>query len=64
MFERFSVRVAPLTTRAAQYGPVAPACCNACRTCTTTNLVGLVLGGATVAALAVGRLGRRIAGRS
>jgi hypothetical protein len=63
MLRRLSVRVAPLTSRAAEYAPLAPACCNVCRTCTTTNVVGLVLGGATVAALGVGRFAKRIVGR-
>jgi hypothetical protein len=63
MLKRLSVRVAPLTTRAAEYAPMTPACCNVCRTCTTTNIVGLLLGGATVGALGVGRFARRIARR-
>ncbi len=39
------MRTLPVVNRAADYAPVAPACCNACRTCTTTNLVGLITGG-------------------
>jgi hypothetical protein len=39
--------MAPITNRTAEYAPAAPACCNVCRTCTTQNVVGLVLGGAT-----------------
>jgi enterochelin esterase-like enzyme len=53
MLERLSVRLAPLTTRANELAPVAPACCNVCRTCTTTNIVGLALGGLSALALAV-----------
>jgi hypothetical protein len=53
MLERLSVRMAPLTTRASDLAPVAPACCNVCRTCTTTNVVGLALGGLSALALAV-----------
>jgi hypothetical protein len=62
MLQRLSVRMAPITTRAAEYGPAVPACCNACRTCTTTNVVGLMLGGLTVAGIAVGSFAKRIAG--
>jgi hypothetical protein len=62
MLQRLSLRIAPIANRAAEYGPAAPACCNVCRTCTTTNLVGLAIGGVTVAALAVSRLVRRIFG--
>lgn len=54
--------MAPITSRAAEYGPVAPVCCNVCRTCTTTNIVGLALGGITVGALAVGRVVKRAVG--
>lgn len=53
--------MAPITNRAADYAPIAPACCNACRTCTTTNVVGLILGGAAALGVGVGRLARRIA---
>jgi hypothetical protein len=64
VIRRLSVRLAPVTTRAAEYAPMAPTCCNVCRTCTTTNVVGLVVGGATVAALAVGRIAKRAFTRS
>jgi hypothetical protein len=49
-----------VTNRAAEYGPAVPACCNVCRTCTTTNLVGLAVGGVTVAGVAAARFLRRI----
>jgi hypothetical protein len=62
--QRLSVRVAPITNRAAEYGPAVPACCNVCRTCTTTNLVGLALGGLTFAAVAVAGFARRVTGRA
>lgn len=35
-------RMAQATSRYADLAPVVPACCNACRTCTTTNVIGLV----------------------
>lgn len=35
---------------------MAPACCNVCRTCTTTNIVGLALGGLTAAGVTLRRL--------
>jgi hypothetical protein len=60
MLQRLSVRVAPITNRAAEYGPAAPACCNVCRTCTTTNLVGLAIGALTIAGVGLGRVARRI----
>jgi hypothetical protein len=64
MLERVSVRMAPITNRAADYGPTVPVCCNVCRTCTTTNVVALAMGGATVAALAVARFAERIIRRA
>ena len=60
MLRRLSVRMAPITNRAAEYAPMAPACCNVCRTCTTTNVVGLALGGVTVAAVGVARFAKQI----
>ena len=51
---------------AAKYGdqaPMAAVCCNACRTCTTTNLLALATGMGLGAFYAVGRFGRRLARR-
>jgi hypothetical protein len=38
---------------------MATACCNACRTCVSSNLVGLAIGGAAALAAAVKRLALR-----
>ena len=49
---------------AAKYGdqaPMAAVCCNACRTCTTTNLLALAMGAGLGGLYAVGRFARRIA---
>ena len=59
MLRQLSVRIAPVTSRAADFAPVAPACCNVCRTCTATNLVGLVLGGFAALATAARQFLRR-----
>jgi hypothetical protein len=53
--------MAPLTNRAADYAPMAPVCCNVCRTCTTQNFVGLALGGATALGLGVAAAVKRVA---
>jgi hypothetical protein len=50
----------PVLNRASDFAPVAPACCNVCRTCVSTNLIGLATGGAVALAAAV----QRFAGRS
>jgi hypothetical protein len=60
MIRRLTVRAAPITNRAAEYAPMAPACCNVCRTCTTTNVVGLGLGLLAAAGAALGRLTERL----
>jgi hypothetical protein len=47
---------------AAKYGdqaPMAAVCCNACRTCTTTNLLALASGVGLGALYAVGRFAKR-----
>jgi hypothetical protein len=52
---------------AARYGdqaPMAAVCCNACRTCTTTNLLALGMGAGLGAIYAVGRFGKRLVGRT
>ena len=48
---------------AAKYGEVAPTatvCCNACRTCVQTNLLGVVMAGIAAAGVGVTRLARRV----
>ncbi|HEV8687622.1 MAG TPA: hypothetical protein VGQ84_10125 [Gaiellaceae bacterium] len=57
MLERVTARTLPVVNRAAEYAPVAPACCNACRTCATTNVLGLITGGAIALVGALRRFG-------
>jgi hypothetical protein len=64
MLTRLSIKAAPVTNRLADYGPAVPACCNVCRTCTTTNLVGLALGGITAAAVGIVAVARRLFGNA
>ena len=52
---------------ATKYGDQAPmvaVCCNACRTCTTTNLLALATGAGLGAVYAAGRFGRRLVTRA
>jgi hypothetical protein len=58
VLRKLSVRAAPVTNRAAEYAPMAPACCNVCRTCTTTNVIGLATAGIVAAAAAARRFVR------
>jgi hypothetical protein len=63
MLERTQVRLLPVVNRAADHAPVLPACCNVCRTCTTTNMIGLATGGVLALAYGFARFARRVAGR-
>jgi predicted RNA methylase len=55
----------PAVARAARddQAPMAAVCCNACRTCTTTNLLALTIGAGLGAVYAVGRFARRVVTR-
>jgi hypothetical protein len=51
---------------AAKYGesaPMAAVCCNACRACVTTNLIGLALAGLVGAGAAATAFARRVVGK-
>jgi hypothetical protein len=52
---------------AGKYGenaPMATVCCNACRTCVTTNILGIVTGAFAGAGYAAARLVRKRFGKS
>ena len=57
-------RVVQAASRYGEHAPMAAVCCNACRTCATTNAVALAAGGAVAATYAVARFVKRIAGAS
>jgi hypothetical protein len=44
----------------AEQAPVATACCNACRTCVTTNVIALVTAAAGVVGVKAAQVGRRL----
>ena len=44
-----TLRVGEVAARYGEHAPMATACCNACRTCVQTNLLGLALGGIAAA---------------
>ena len=51
-----------VTQAAAKYGEhtqMATVCCNACRTCVQTNLIGLAIAGVAAASTWVARIARR-----
>jgi hypothetical protein len=57
------VRVSQAAARYGEQAPMVAVCCNACRTCTTTNLLTLATGAGLGALYAVGRLARRVVKR-
>jgi hypothetical protein len=56
-------RMIQVTTKVGDQAPMAAVCCNACRTCTTTNLIALATGAGLGAVYAVGRLSKRLVSR-
>jgi hypothetical protein len=54
-----TLRLSQAAARYGEHAPMATACCNACRTCVQTNLVGLALGAAASVGVGAKRLLRR-----
>jgi hypothetical protein len=52
-------RVVQATAKYGENAPMAAGCCNACRTCVTTNIVGVVMAGFAGTAYAVANFARR-----
>ncbi|MET0938681.1 MAG: hypothetical protein ABWY51_05605 [Gaiellaceae bacterium] len=52
-------RAAQVAAKYGEQAPMAAVCCNACRTCVTTNVVGLAAGGLAACGYAVARFARR-----
>ena len=53
-----ALRVSEVTAKYGEHAPMATVCCNACRTCVQTNLLGIAVGGLA----AVWRIFRRSRG--
>ena len=51
-----TVRVSQVAARYGEHAPMATACCNACRTCVQTNLLGIALGAVAAGGAAARRL--------
>lgn len=60
MKEIWQGRMIQAATKYGDQAPMVAVCCNACRTCTTTNLLALATGAGLGAVYAVGRLARRV----
>jgi hypothetical protein len=57
-------RVAQATVKYGENAPMATVCCNACRTCVTTNIIGVVTAAVGGTALALTSFARRRFGKS
>jgi hypothetical protein len=55
-----TLRLAQTASKVGEHAPLATACCNACRTCVTTNILTIATAGLAGAGLAVGRFVRRL----
>jgi hypothetical protein len=55
-----TLRVTQVAARYGEHAPMATACCNACRTCVQTNLLGIALGAAAAGGVATRRFVRRL----
>jgi hypothetical protein len=59
MLERATTRALPLIGRMNEAAPVATGCCNACRSCLATNIIGLAGVALTAATSLIARFARR-----
>jgi len=57
-------RVAETAGKYAEHAPMSTVCCNACRTCATTNLVGLAFAAAAGVGVAVSAQAKRLLRRA
>jgi len=56
-------RMAQAAGKYGEHAPMAAVCCNACRTCVTTNVVSVAFGALAFVGLGVARLARRSVAR-
>jgi hypothetical protein len=57
-------RMIQAAAKVGDQAPMAAVCCNACRTCATTNLLALATGAGLGAVYAIARFARRAVGRA
>jgi len=57
--EIWTGRVAQAAAKYGENAPTAAVCCNACRTCLTTNLIGVATAGLAAAGYRIARFVRR-----
>jgi hypothetical protein len=54
-----TVRLAQTASKVGEHAPLATACCNACRTCVTTNILTIATAGVAGAGVAIARFAQR-----
>jgi hypothetical protein len=55
-----TARLAQTASKVGEHAPLATSCCNACRTCVTTNILTIATAGIAGAGVAVARFVRRL----
>ena len=59
MKEIASGRIGQVAAKYGEHAPMATVCCNACRTCVTTNIVGIAMAAVAAAGVTVAGVFRR-----
>ena len=59
----FTSRLNQTAAKFGEHAPMAAVCCNACRTCMTTNVIGVAVAGLGAAGLGVVTFAKRLARR-
>jgi hypothetical protein len=55
-----TVRMSQTVAKYSEQAPMAAVCCNACRTCVTTNVIGLATAALAGSAFALRRFAKRV----
>jgi len=58
-----TLRVGEIAGKYGEHAPIATTCCNACRTCVTTNLMAALMGAGATAGLFLSRAVRRLSAK-
>jgi hypothetical protein len=58
-----TLKVGQVAARYGEHAPLATACCNACRTCVTTNAIGIATAAVAASGATLARFARRLSGR-
>jgi hypothetical protein len=60
MKDIWAARVGQVAAKYGENAPAAAVCCNACRTCVTTNIVGIAAAGVAATGVSLGRFVRHL----